>query len=130
MRPLQTATDMTVRLLTRPVANITSPGAHDDLPLGAVAHKRTHARAKPRNKKVDSGNANTAIDRHCEEPLRRSNPGAACCDPWIAHMGILASMVDFSFSCCGFFDVAGGGVRWGECAVELMEARFFGGQRG
>src|ERR1700733_8987709 len=31
--------------------------------------------AKPRNKKVDLGNANTAIDRHCEEPLRRSNPG-------------------------------------------------------
>jgi len=25
---------------------------------------------------------------------------------WIAHMGILASMVDFSFSCRGFFDVA------------------------
>src|SRR6202041_767870 len=23
--------------------------------------------------------------------------------PWIAHMGILASMVDFSFSCCGLF---------------------------
>jgi len=37
-----------------------------------------------RNKKVDLGNANTAIDRHCEEPLRRSNPGAACCGPWIA----------------------------------------------
>src|ERR1700675_3348993 len=25
-------------------------------------------------------------------------------------MGILASMVDFSFSCCGFFDVAGAGL--------------------
>jgi uncharacterized protein (DUF4415 family) len=40
----------------------------------------------PPNKKVDSGNANTAIDRHCEEPLRRSNPGAACCGPWIASL--------------------------------------------
>ena len=41
---------------------------------------------KPRNKKVDLGNANTAIDRHCEEPLRRSNPGAACHGPWIASL--------------------------------------------
>jgi hypothetical protein len=39
--------------------------------------------AKPRNKKVDLENANTAIDRHCEEPLRRSNPEAAYCGPWI-----------------------------------------------
>src|SRR5580658_9632708 len=71
---------------------------------------RRLSKAKPRNKKVDSGNANTTIDRHCEEPLRRSNPGAACCGPWIAHMGILASMVDFSFSCCGLFDVAEAGL--------------------
>src|ERR1700675_1137552 len=80
----------------------------------------------PRIKKVDLGNVNNAA-RHCEEPLRRSNPGAACCGPWIAHMGILASMVDFSFSCCGFFDVAGAGFRRAESAVELMEARFSGG---
>jgi hypothetical protein len=37
-------------------------------------------------------------------------------------MGILASMVDFSFSCCGFFDVAEAGFRRAESAVELMEA--------
>src|SRR5260370_15191683 len=37
----------------------------------------------PRIKKVDLGNVNNAI-RHCEEPLRRSNPVAACCGPWIA----------------------------------------------
>jgi hypothetical protein len=43
-------------------------------------------KAKPRIKKVDSGNANTTIDRHCEEPLRRSHPGAACCGPWIASL--------------------------------------------
>jgi len=42
--------------------------------------------AKPRNKKVELGNANIAIDRHCEEPLRRSNPEAACCGPWIASL--------------------------------------------
>src|SRR6202041_3532214 len=59
------------------------------------------AEETPRIKKVDFGNVNNAI-RHCEEPLRRSNPGAAYCGPWIAHMGILASGVDFSFSCCGF----------------------------
>ena len=46
---------------------------------------------------------------------------------WIAHMGILASMVDFSFSCCGFFDVAEAGFRRAESAVELMEAHFSGG---
>ena len=40
-------------------------------------------------------------------------------------MGILASMVDFSFSCCGFFDVAEARFRRAESAVELMEARFF-----
>ena len=39
----------------------------------------------PRIKKVDLGNVNNAI-RHCEEPLRRSNPGAACCGPWIASL--------------------------------------------
>src|SRR5277367_5897276 len=75
---------------------------------------RRLSKAKPRNKKVDSGNANTSIDRHCEEPLRRRFHGAACCGPWIAHMGILASMVDFSFSCCGFFDGAGAGFRRAE----------------
>ena len=42
-------------------------------------------------------------------------------------MGILASMVDFSFSCRGFFDVAGAGFRRAESAVELMEAHFSGG---
>ncbi len=42
-------------------------------------------------------------------------------------MGILASLVDFSFSCCGFFAVAGAGFRRAESAVELMEARFSGG---
>jgi hypothetical protein len=36
-------------------------------------------------------------------------------------------MVDFSFSCCGFFDVAEAGFRRAESAVELMEARFSGG---
>src|ERR1700722_9401068 len=35
----------------------------------------------PRIKKVTLGNVNNAIGRHCEEPLRRSNPGAACCGP-------------------------------------------------
>ena len=39
-------------------------------------------------------------------------------------MGILASTVDFSFSCCGFFDVAEAGFGRAESAVELMEARF------
>jgi hypothetical protein len=56
-----------------------------------------------------------------------SNPGRSYCGPWIAHMGILASRVDFSFSCCGFFDVARAGFRRAESAVELMEARFSGG---
>src|SRR6202789_3109182 len=42
-------------------------------------------------------------------------------------MGILASIVDFSFSCCGFFDVAEAGFRRAESAVELMEARFSDG---
>src|ERR1700678_1421890 len=46
---------------------------------------------------------------------------------WIAHMGILASIVDFSFSCCGFFDVAEAGFKRAESAVELMEAGFSGG---
>src|ERR1700692_3722074 len=54
----------------------------------------------------------------------RERPAAG---PWIAHMGILASMVDFSFSCCGFFDVAGAGFGRAESAVEIMEARFSGG---
>src|ERR1700689_1730282 len=73
--------------------------------------------------------------RHCERSEAIQGPQydrldccrPACCGPWIAHMGILASMVDFSFSCCGFFDVAGAGFRRAESAVELMEARFSGG---
>ena len=36
-------------------------------------------------------------------------------------------MVGFSFSCCGFFDVAEAGFRQAESAVELMEADFSGG---
>ena len=51
----------------------------------------------------------------------------AAAEPWIAHMGILASRVDFSFSCCRVFDMAGAGFRRAESAVELMEARFSGG---
>ena len=41
-------------------------------------------------------------------------------------MGILASMVDFSFSCHGLFAVAGAGAGFGraESAVDLMEAVF------
>src|ERR1700722_6487573 len=31
------------------------------------------------------GAATVAI-RHCGEPLRRSNPGVACCGPWIASL--------------------------------------------
>src|SRR5580704_6282137 len=58
--------------------------------------------------------------------VRRFRERAAA-GPWIAHMGIFASMVDFSFSCCGFFDVAEAGFRRAESAVELMEARFSGG---
>ena len=54
--------------------------------LGAQPSPSLRDKAKPRNKKVDSGNANTTIDRHCEEPLRRSHPGAACCGPWIASL--------------------------------------------
>src|ERR1700691_6013938 len=38
--------------------------------------------------------------------MRGQQPRRSYCGPWIAHMGILASMVDFSFSCRGFFDVA------------------------
>src|SRR5271170_8000188 len=44
--------------------------------VGAQPSPSLRDKAKPRNKKVDSGNANTTIDRHCEEPLRRSNAGA------------------------------------------------------
>ena len=43
------------------------------------------AEETPRIKKVDLGNVNNAI-RHCGEPLRLSNPGAACCSPWIASL--------------------------------------------
>jgi Glyoxalase/Bleomycin resistance protein/Dioxygenase superfamily len=32
------------------------------------------------------GNANDAIGRHCKEPLRRSNPEATYCGPWIASL--------------------------------------------
>ena len=42
----------------------------DMAPLGAIFVVRTLTKAKPRNKKVDLGNANTAIDRRCQEPSR------------------------------------------------------------
>ena len=38
--------------------------------LGAIFVVRALTKAKPRNKKVDLGNANIAIYRHCEELLR------------------------------------------------------------
>jgi hypothetical protein len=45
----------------------------------------------------------------------------------IAHMGIFASRVEFSFSTWWAFDVAGAGFRRAESAVELMETLFSGG---
>src|ERR1700691_4067463 len=44
-------------------------------------------------------------------------------------MGILASMVDFSFSCCGFFDVAGAGLD-GERAASSSWKPVFPAARG
>ena len=51
---------------------ITSSMNIADPPWLIYAKGRKHseqrpAKAKPRNRKVDSGNANTTIDRHCEE---------------------------------------------------------------
>jgi hypothetical protein len=54
-------------------------------PLDAVRMRILDAKETPRIKKVDLGNVNNDI-RHCEEPLRRSNPGATCCGPWIASL--------------------------------------------
>jgi hypothetical protein len=45
-------------------------------PRRSGARRGVNARdlREAQNKKVDSRNANTTIDRHCEEPLRRTNP--------------------------------------------------------
>src|SRR3984957_17310709 len=66
-----------------PIYRSQGRGARSLPPACGREISRRIPKAKPRNKKVDSGNANTTIGRHCEEPLRRSNPGAACCGPWI-----------------------------------------------
>ena len=97
--------------------------------------RRLYSLGAPNNYRIDrvSGDPSVIARSPCDEAIqgpqhaRRQQPRRSYCGPWIAHMGILASMVDFSFSCRGFFDVAGAGFRRAESAVELMEARFSGG---
>src|SRR5271170_932851 len=93
------------------------------------------SKAAPNNYRIDrvSGDPSVIARSPCDEAIQgpqhagRQQSRRSYCGPWIAHMGILASRVDFSFSCCGLFDVAGAGFRRAESAVELMEAGFSGG---